>query len=414
MEGLSNKKKLIAIIGIATLLTVATVIVSILMINWFGVDTSVATPDEAEPTTVQTEATEVETNTDPTLPDGTPYVVEHDWDELKDINEEIVGWINVPQTVINYPVLKHKDDGYGYQYYIHRNYDHSYLFAGSIFIDYRSSEGVDSRNIITHGHSMLNGTMYRALFNYGSYEGDLEFYKTAPTLFFDTPKGNEQWIIFSVYKTNTLQVHGDFFNYYHGEFSSDAQFMNYVYNVKERSLFDVPVPINENDQLITLSTCSQEYTDFRTVVVARKIREGESVKAFVDAAKLNESPVWPDVYYTDHNVEKPELTTFKTEYQAGNIDWYDGKGNLKGSEWLVTAEGNKTYTVTFINYNGDIISTQRVHYGKAAIPPPDPVRPEDKYYTYVFKGWQLDFSHVTCNMTIAPSFEPVLKDEYVR
>ncbi len=413
MEGLSKKKKIL-IIGLSAVLTVVAIIIAVLLVGWFGVDTSVATPDEAEPTTVVTEATEPEGNTDPTLPDGTPYVVEHDWDTLKDVNEEIVGWINIPNTVINYPVLRHEGDGFGYQYYIHRNYDRSYLFAGSIFIDYRSTEGVDSRNIITHGHSMLNGTMYRALFNYGHYEGDLDFYKTAPTIFFDTPEGNEQWIIFSVFKTNTLQSQGDFFNYFHGEFSSDAQFMNYVYNVKARSLFDVPVPINEDDQLITLSTCSQEYSEFRTVVVARKIRPGESVKAYVDGTTLNENPLWPDIYYTDHNAAKPEITTFKTEYQAGNIDWYDGEGNLDGSEWLVTVEGNKTYTVTFLNYNGEILSTQNVAYGKSATPPPDPVRPDDEYYTYVFKGWQLDYSYVTRNMTIAPSFEPVLKEKYAQ
>lgn len=413
-SSIQTKNKVLSVVLICILsavLIAGSVAGAWFLIDYLGVDTSYATPDESTiPVTTVPVTTEPEEDPIPTLPDGTPYTDTQDWEELHSINTDIKGWIHIPNTAINYPVLKSEEDGYGYQYYLHRNYDGSYLYAGSIFIDYRSPQGVDSKNIITHGHKMNNGTMYHDLINYGAYSGDLEYYKQAPTLFFNTPDGVEQWIIFSVYKTNTLERHGDFFNYFHGEFSSDAQFMNYVYNIKMRSLFDVPVPINEDDQLITLSTCSHEYTDFRTVMVARKIRSGESVKEYIDKATVNEEAWWPDVYYTDHSATRPELTTFKTELEKGTIDWYDGEGNLKGSEWLISAQGNKSFTVIFLDWDGSILSTQNVTQGKSATPPDDPVRPDDEYYTYVFKGWQLDYSNVTKNMTIAPSFEPVLKE----
>ncbi|MGN0452412.1 MAG: class B sortase [Ruminococcus sp.] len=406
---MANKKALkTAIICIVSaIVLVASIVGAVMIIKFLGVDTSVATPDETTlPAATVTESTE---NTDMTTPDGKVYDVHQDWDELARINTDIKAWIDVPGTVINYPVLKYEGDGYGSQYYLHRNYDGSYLYAGSIFIDYRSSEGVDSRNIITHGHSMNDGSMYKALIDYGKYEGDLDFYKKHPTLFFNTPEGNEQWIIFSVYKTNTLESHGDFFNYLMGSFESDAQFMNYIYNVKVRSLFDVPVPINEDDQIITLSTCSYEYTDFRTVVAARKIRPGEDVRDIVKNTTINEQAVWPEVHHNATGTTRPEVTTFKTENQAGNIDWYDGDGNLSGSEWLTSTTGNNTYTVTFINYDGSIISTQSVPRGHDAIPPKDPVKPENDYYYYVFEGWQLDYTNVDCNMTIAPNFKRVEK-----
>ncbi len=413
-SSVQSRKKLLSIVLICVLsvaILVASVAGAMFLIKILGVDTSFATPDEATVPTDVVETTVPEEETDPTLPDGTPYTDRQDWEELKKINTDIKAWIHIPNTAINYPVLMSDKDGYGYQYYLHRNYDGSYLYAGSIFIDYRSKQGVDSKNIITHGHKMNNGTMYHDLINYGAYSGDLEYYKQAPTLFFNTPEGVEQWIIFSVYKTNTLERHGEFFNYFHGEFSSDAQFMNYVYNVKMRSLFDVPVPINEKDQIITLSTCSHEYTDFRTVMVARKIRAGESVKQYIDKATVNEEAYWPDVYYTDHSATRPEITTFQTELSKGSIDWYDGSGKLKGSEWLKSAQGNSSYVVTFLDYDGSILSTQNVTYGKAANPPEDPVKPDDDYYTYVFKGWQVDFSYVTGNMIIAPSFEPIPKEQ---
>lgn len=412
MQSKNKVRNIIIICVLSLLILAAAVASSLFLIDYLGVDTSVATPDETTVPVTEVEATSVtEEEPDPTLPDGTYYTITQDWAELAKINSDIKGWVQIPNTSINYPVLMSSKDGSGYQYYLHRNYDGSYLYAGSIFIDYRSSQGVDSRNIITHGHNMNNGTMYHDLVNYGKYSGNLDYYKKAPTLFFNTPEGVEQWVIFAVYKTNTLESHGEFFNYFHGDFSSDAQFMNYVYNIRMRSLFNIPVPVNENDQLITLSTCSYEYTDFRTVVVARKIRAGENVKTYIDKATVNENPYWPDVYYTNHTATRPELTTFKTELEKGTIDWYDGSGKLSGSEWLVSAKGNKTYTVTFLDYDGSILSTQTVTQGKAAIAPADPVKPDDKYYTYVFKGWQLDFSSVNCNMTIAPSFEPIPKEQ---
>ncbi len=414
-SSVQTKKKILSIVLICILsamILAGSVAGALFLIDYLGIDTSYATPDEVTvPDTTVADTTVPEEDPIPTLPDGTPYTDTQDWEELAKINTDIKGWIHVPNTAINYPVLKSEEDGYGYQYYLHRNYDGSYLYAGSIFIDYRSPQGVDSKNIITHGHKMNNGTMYHDLINYGAYSGDLEYYKQAPTLFFNTPDGVEQWIIFSVYKTNTLDRHGDFFNYFHGEFGSEAQFMNYVYNIKMRSLFNVPVPINEDDQLITLSTCSHEYTDFRTVVVARKIRAGESVKQYIDKATVNEEAWWPDVYYTDHSTPRPEITTFKTELSKGTIDWYDGDGKLAGSEWLISAKGNKSYTVIFLDYDGSILSTQNVTQGNSATPPEDPVRPDDEYYTYVFKEWQLDYTNVNRNMTIAPSFEPVLKGQ---
>ena len=77
-----------------------------------------------------------------------------------------------------------------------------------------------------------------------------------------------------------------------------------------------------------------------------------------------------------------------------------------------TTKPVQLHSVTFINYDGSFISTQTVEDGKAATPPPDPVKPSDQYYDYKFKGWQLDFKKVTCDMTIAPSFEAILKPEY--
>ena len=329
-----------------------------------------------------------------------------DWDELQSINPEIVGWIYINDTKIDYPVLWHKGDDMYSQYYLNHNYK---------------------------GDWDSYGTIFRNLMNYAGMSGNLDFYKEAPVVEFDTPKANGKYKIISIFKTNTLSSQGEFFNYLRCcDFQNDKDFMNYVYNVRIRSLINCPVTVNEDDELITLSTCSYEFTNFRTVVVARRVRIGEDADVDVDKAEINDNAVWPQVYYNSRGGTRPKVTDFSTAYEAKEIDWYDGKYDFKDQKVTsttdddTTADGTKKtdaptepptelrifHTVTFINYDGSEISSQEVEDGLPATAPPDPVKPSDDFYDYVFKGWQLDFDVVQTDMIIAPNFEPVLKPEF--
>ncbi len=353
------------------------------------------------------------------------------WDKLLKINDEIVGWIEIDNTKVDYPVLWHKEDNRNYQYYLSHNYKEYYDSFGSIFIDYRCEKGTDSKNIVVHGHHIQDGSMFGDLMKYGGTTGDLDFYKKSPTIEFDTPEAQGTYKIISVFKTNTLSSQGEFFNYMIGDFQNEKDFMNYVYNVRVRSLFNCPVDVNEDDELLTLSTCSYEFTNFRTVIVARKVRDGESAKVDISRASLNKNAVWPQVYYSAYGGTRPEVTDFCTAYESGKIDWYTGDYDFKDQKVVEpTTEESETsgksssenkqpttekkvyLTVKFLNYKGDVISTQKIEYGKSAKAPKDPTKPSDEYYDYVFKEWGLDFSKVTTDMTIAPKFEAVLKPEY--
>lgn len=292
------------------------------------------------------------------------------WEELHKKNKEIVAWLEIPGTdFIDYPVLSHKGDDINNQYYLYKDIYGNYSGYGSLFIDYRSKNDVEAKNVIVHGHHMNDGRMFQNLMNYGTYSGNLDFYKKNPIIYFDTPKGDADWKIISVYKTNTLDEHGDYFDYLTGTFNSDAEFMNYVYLIRERSLIDCPVDVNEDDQLLSLSTCSYEFSEFRTVVVARKCRPGESSKVDVDKAKINSDALWPDVYYNVNGGTKPKVTSFSKAYKAGDIDWYDGKGNLKGKERAFTlhdaadaAAGNSSSsnTETKIKEKGISFTTKQI------------------------------------------------------
>ncbi|MEE3332819.1 MAG: class B sortase [Ruminococcus sp.] len=264
------------------------------------------------------------------------------WKGLLRTNNETKGWVRVNDTQINYPIVQHKGDNKDYQFYLHHNFKKEPSSYGAIFIDYRSKKGMKSKNVVIHGHSMDDASMFGDLLKYGRTSADMSFYKKAPVVKINTPKGGAQtYKIISVFKTNVYTHQGEYFDFYAGSFKSKAQFMNYVYNLRIRSLINCPVNVNERDRLITLVTCSYEFQSFRTVVVARKCRKNESTSVDVKAASPNGSAVWPQCYYSRYGGTRPTISTFKKALKKGKIKWYDGNRKLlKGSEQLPT-----TYTV---------------------------------------------------------------------
>lgn len=379
-------------------------------------------------------------DTSATDAEGNP-VSAQDWDALKKLNKEIVGWITLPGTVIDYPVLEHKGDDASYQYYLKHTYKDDYSEYGSIFVDYRSKQSVNSKNLILHGHNMQDGSMFHELLNYSKeLEGNLNYYKKHPVITFNTPEGDAKWKVISFFKTSTRYEQGEFFNYMQGTFTSDAEFMNFVYNMRIRSMFNIPVTVNEDDQILTLSTCSYEFYEWRTVLVARKVRPGEDETVDVQLASLNKSPLWPDVYYERYGGKRPDPLTFKKANAKGLITWYDGKGKLEGSEDLTaTIAANPTepptekptkkkagaatepenttfYNVTYRNYDGSEYISYSVREGDP-VPEPDgtPGLPQDdEYYHYVFTGWDkdlpgVDFNSLNTSLELYPLFDAVRK-----
>ena len=270
-------------------------------------------------------------------------IAERNWNKLEKINKEIVGWVKINNTKIDYPILWHKEDTADSQYYLWRNYNQEYYQGGttSIFMDWRSKKGMNSRNVILHGHHMEDGSMFTDLLKYGSTSGNLEFYKKSPVVYISTKKGGTvPYKIISVFKSNVDSSLGEYFDFYCGSFKNDAQYLNYIYNLRIRSLINCPVSVNEKDQLLSLVTCSYEFGDgsnFRTCIVARKCRKGESAEVDTGSASLNKNAVWPQCYYSRYGGTRPTVSTFRTEYKKGKLSWYDGNYSGKGSEQLPTS-----------------------------------------------------------------------------
>ncbi|MGN1456818.1 MAG: class B sortase [Acutalibacteraceae bacterium] len=241
-----------------------------------------------------------------------------DFKKLLEVNPDTIGWITVPDTKIDYVVVKPSEDK-DKEYYLYRDFYGNDTKYGSIFMDYRST--LDSKNLILHGHHMQDGRMFANLINFS----DLDVYKKTPTFTFNTIYEKSKWKIISIFKTNTLESQGDFFNYLRGDFKNNYDFLNFIYQLRERSIIDCPVDVNENDTLVTLSTCAYDFDDFRFVVVARKVRDGESAKVDVSKADYNPNPLYPEIWYKRYGGTAPTVTTFQDAYNKGEINWYDGK-----------------------------------------------------------------------------------------
>lgn len=242
------------------------------------------------------------------------------FEALVNYNEDIRGWITVPGTNIDYPVVQ-ANGLEGEEYYLTHNVDGDIDKNGSLFIDYRTVLSENSKVIVINGHNMKStGLMFHELTKFKS----IDFYTENPVMTFDTVYGDSQWKIISLLRTNNNESQGERFNFFRSEFESDMDFMDFVYEVKLRSMFNCPVNVNEDDTLLFLSTCSSEMNDMRFVIVARKVRDGEDTGVDVSQAYEREDVLYPDAWYDVFGGTKPELTSFNDAYAAGKIDWYDG------------------------------------------------------------------------------------------
>ncbi|MDF2943723.1 MAG: hypothetical protein K0S01_2581 [Herbinix sp.] len=239
--------------------------------------------------------------------------------DLLKVNEEVKGWITIPDTNIDYVVMQSSNDDP--EYYLTHDIEKQELKAGSLFLDYKSSVENKTQNLVIHGHNMTSSDN---MFHYLLQFKKLDYYKERPVFTFDTIYQPGQWKIFAIIVTNGTSNKEPLFNYTRATFQDASDFMNFVYQIRIRSIFHInAVDVNENDQLLTLSTCSYEVKNYRTVIIARKVREGEDASVDVQSVIENPTPLYPGSWYYRYGGKAPELTeTFEEALANGEICWY--------------------------------------------------------------------------------------------
>ena len=183
------------------------------------------------------------------------YVNSANEEELKSINSDYKMWIQIENTNINYPVVQSSDN----DYYLKHNFRKESNISGTVFVE--SANDIDNdKNIILYGHNMRNGTMFNNITNYK----EESFFNEDNKINIIMNNTLYEYEVFSVYVKNVSEV-----NLAIG-FANEDEFINYAYNESEESLYKKDVDFSAEDNLITLVTCSYEFTDARTIVVARR------------------------------------------------------------------------------------------------------------------------------------------------
>ncbi len=185
--------------------------------------------------------------------------------ELFNRNSDVVGWIKIEDTPIDYPVMQSPDEP---DFYLNHGFDREYTVYGCPY----ASESCDvlkpSDNIIIYGHHMKNGSMFAGLDKFM----DKEFWEKHGTFRFDTLYEKQSYEIVAVFKTAVDTGEEDEFEYYRFVDAGDEEeFDDYIRRAKELALYDTGISAVYGDKLVTLSTCEYSEKNGRLVVVAKKI-----------------------------------------------------------------------------------------------------------------------------------------------
>lgn len=219
------------------------------------------------------------------LEEETDFPLIINFEELRKQNSDVIGWINLPDSRINYPVVQGTDN----DYYLHTLLDGTYNFGGTIFLDCDCNRDFSTNNNIIYGHNMTDGSMFRAANQFKTQA----FYDENPVMYLATPDTNYKLKVFSCFVTISES------DAYRINLGSRSNYAAWLKDMKSNSAIETAVDPDPDYMTLMLSTCSYEYDNARTVVLCQMVPYGKSksVNAVVEISKSNieKTPV-PIIY----------------------------------------------------------------------------------------------------------------------
>lgn len=185
-----------------------------------------------------------------------------DINKLYEENKDIVGWLKIDNTTINYPIMQNINDP---NYYLHRDFYKNYSSYGTPYMAKQCN--LNSDNIVIYGHHMKNNKMFGELEKYKSKD----FYNNHKIITFTTLEKEYSYEIFAVFKT-TVYTKNTFRYYENINFENKKMYDDFINICKNKSLYQTGIEIKDKEKLITLSTCEYSNKNSRLVIVARKIK----------------------------------------------------------------------------------------------------------------------------------------------
>ena len=196
----------------------------------------------------QTEAPEDDnTETEPAGEDTSVLLPTVDFDALRETGPDIIGWLTLPDTAINYPVTQADDN----EYYLHHLYDGTYNKTGCLFADYENQEDFSDRNTIIYGHNMRDGSMFATLNEYD----EQSYFDGHPKMYLVTPGGGYIVEIFTAFVAKPSESGSDTFPW-RLNWKDDGAYTTWLSEMAGRSVIETDVTVTSSDKVLTLSTCT--------------------------------------------------------------------------------------------------------------------------------------------------------------
>ena len=186
---------------------------------------------------------------------------------LYEQNSDLVGWISIEDTRINYPVVQSPDNP---NFYLNHGFDKGKTDYGCPYVSEICDVSKPSDNLIIYGHHKKNGTMFSDLKKYRKQS----FWEDHKTFRFDTLYEKQTYEVIAVFKTVVYTKSANEFRFYRfADAKTPEEFDEYITKCKELALYDTGVSAVYGDELLTLSTCEYSSKNGRLVLVAKKVED---------------------------------------------------------------------------------------------------------------------------------------------
>ena len=170
-----------------------------------------------------------------------------DFEALRKSGPDIIGWISLPDSAINYPVTQADNN----EYYLRHLYDGSYNKTGCLFADYENQADFSDRNTIIYGHNMRDGSMFAAL---NEYDGQ-PYFDTHKEMYLVTPESGYVMEVFSAFEAKPAESGSDT-SPWRLNWKDDGAYTTWLRAMAERSVVKTDVSVTSSDKVLTLSTCT--------------------------------------------------------------------------------------------------------------------------------------------------------------
>lgn len=196
------------------------------------------------------------------------FLVQDSFSELYALNPDIVGWLTLPGN-FDEPVL-HRDNSF----YMDHDFNGNYSLPGSLFLDEKNLPTMTDDMLLIYGHNMRSGAMFGDLDNLRS----ADYLANHSLITLHSIYEPEPWnyVIFSVFDASMNRNDPSYIRIRQFQFENSEEKQAMIGKMKSRSILNIPINADANDQLLMLVTCSYSYDNGRLLVVARKLRPEET------------------------------------------------------------------------------------------------------------------------------------------